>query len=108
MGCCSTCGQELPESRLLIDLNTNTVTQGGVVTKLAPLDAELLSVLQEAAPRFVTPRFIEDRLLGLESEERCEAWTRIRVKMLREKLRALPLKIENRTGVGYRLVVVAA
>jgi DNA-binding response OmpR family regulator len=103
MPCCSTCGQELPEKRLLIDLNSNHIILGGRTVKLRPLDAEVLKVLQDAAPRFVTPRQIEDRVLGLESEERCAQWLRVRISLLRKRLTGLPLSIINRHGVGYCL-----
>jgi DNA-binding response OmpR family regulator len=104
MSCCSTCGQELPEKRLLIDLNSNQIILGGQTVKLRPRDAEVLKVLHDAAPRFVTPRHIEDRVLGLEAEERCAEWVRVRISMLRKKLIGLPLTISNRHGIGYCLL----
>jgi DNA-binding response OmpR family regulator len=103
MSCCSTCGQDLPKTRLLIDLNSNHISLGGRTVRLRPRDAEVLKVLQEASPRFVTPRHIEDRVLGLEADERCAEWVRVRISMLRKKLRGFPLAIQNRHGIGYRL-----
>jgi DNA-binding response OmpR family regulator len=103
MGCCSTCGQDLPKTLMLIDLNSNHITLGGRTVKLRPRDAEVLKVLHDASPRFVTPRHIEDRVLGLEAEERCCEWVRVRISMLRKKLRGFPLVIQNRHGIGYRL-----
>ncbi len=103
MSCCSTCGQDLPKTRLLIDLNSNHISLGGRTVRLRPRDAEVLKVLQDASPRFVTPQHIEDRVLGLEAEERCSEWVRVRISMLRKKLRGFPLAIQNRHGIGYRL-----
>lgn len=108
MTCCTTCGQSLPASRLLVDLNTNRVTLGTLSVKLRPRDAEVLQVLHDAAPRYISPGDLEIRVLGTEAGERCSEWVRVRISMLRKKLEGFPLRIENNHGTGYRLVEVAA
>ena len=108
MSCCSTCGQHLPKSRLLIDLNSNCITMDRRVVQLRPRDAEVLQVLYDASPRFISSHFIQERVLGLEADERCEAWMRVRIAMLRERLAGLPLVIRNRHGIGYALEETSA
>jgi DNA-binding response OmpR family regulator len=103
-GSCSTCGQYLPEARLLIDLNSNSVSYGAHSVRLRPRDAEVLKVLQEASPRFISRDFIEERIVGQLAETRCPEWVRVRVSMLRKRLKGLPIRIQNRHGVGYRLL----
>lgn len=103
MECCSACGQRLPKPRLLVDLNNNAAILGEHTVRLRPLDAEILKVLHDASPRLVTMDHIEQRVLGNGSEERCPAWIRVRICLLRKKLGHLPISISNCYGIGYRL-----
>lgn len=102
---CPTCGGVLPETKLVVDLNTNVVVLGSHRIKLRPRDAEVMAVLQEYYPRSVSESRIEDRVLGNESGERCREWVRVRISMLRKKLAGLPIHIANTHGVGYRIVM---
>jgi len=106
MESCSTCGQRLRSPRLLIDLNTNTVSWGETRVRLGARDTEVLKVLYDASPRTVTPRHFDERLLGYGDEERCGTWLRVRMSILRRKLRDMPVNIVTVYGLGYRLMEI--
>jgi DNA-binding response OmpR family regulator len=104
MGCCPTCGQDIPPLMLLIDVTAGRVTHLGWEARLAPMECALLMALLRSSPQIVS----YDRLLlslypGGEEPDWAASHLKVLVFRLRRKLKPMGLSIANSRSEGYAL-----
>lgn len=101
---CPTCGTDLANAdRPYISLETNTLMAGAEVVKLAPMEAEIVSILSEAMPRVVPHEKLIMRLWGGDEIEWARDSVGVRICKLRKKLAPAGLAIKTHWGRGYAL-----
>jgi DNA-binding response OmpR family regulator len=103
MTTCPLCGQSVRwQSEFDVSLDANVAVVNGRPIRLQPREAEVLSVIAEAAPRVVSRDLLSLRCdPDREFEERLFD---VYVCRLRKKLRRTDFTIEGVKGRGYRLV----
>ena len=92
--------------RLLVNLDTHTVTVNGESVFLTPLEYKVLAALVQEAGRVVSHQALLSRVWGPEYEDRRQ-YLKLYVWYLRQKIEADPSNPEfilTERGVGYRLV----
>lgn len=101
---CSCCGQMVPEeSPLRVDLDDNTVVKGGQSIHLQPRQAELLAILLKHTPQYLNHERIAALMFSNQDVYAMES-IRVHVHRLRKTLEPLGYTVQNRFGVGYRVV----
>lgn len=109
--CCPTCGQDLPDTDLIVDIDgtvdgsggTNTAVRNGLVVTLAPLSAELLYILAKAAPRLVSRDTLIRGLWGIAESDGASRHLDVRISRLRKDIEPLDLTIVTARQAGYGL-----
>jgi len=104
LDCCPTCGGELPEHGLTVDLTSNVAICDGVIVRLTPTEAEILFVLNEDAWATLSDDYLIFKGWGLTEPEFCQTNLKIQILKLKRKLSTTAYKIENVWSKGYRLV----
>lgn len=101
---CPTCGQHLPQGATpVVDLDGNKVVMASGQRLLTPLEAEVLTVLAEAMPRFVTNDDIRRRVWGANVDRERHKPVYDSIVRLRRNLAGTRIGIESRYRLGYRL-----
>ncbi len=104
---CPTCGAPIELIGLRVDLESNTVIVDDRAIRLAPREAELLTILSEIYPRVASYEFLLARLYGAcGGEDPGRGCVPVFVTKLRGVLRGTNWNIENVWGRGYRLARV--
>lgn len=104
MGCCPTCGQAVPDSGLLVDLQRNRLSCGTASVDLAPAEAELLFTLVRAVPRALARDAIAVALWGgALADERRGNNIDVYLNRLRRRIAPLGFRIQNYRGRGFAL-----
>ena len=103
---CPTCNQKVSADRMLIDLQSNTVSFAGVARRLTPTEAEILDVLWATYPQVVRTDAILSRIDGITGETTYKSF-RQHMCHLRKKLRGMPIAIMTVWGNCYRLMLGA-
>lgn len=89
---------------LSVDLDTNTVSRGGVTFKVPNAQAVLLHVLLEGYPEIVPHAVLKRALYG--SSKTADLKTiRVTATHLRRILPALRVQVHTVHGVGYMLAI---
>lgn len=90
----------------MVDQDANRVSLGDKVVRLTRLETDIVKVLHEHSPRFLTGEYIEACVLGLHEEPRTH-FPQAHICNIRRKLSDMPLTINNEYGNKYQLVVNA-
>lgn len=101
---CPCCGRPVRGGRILVNLDTNTVTHGRRRVTLPPAEAEMLSVIADAYPGTVPLARIRTALWGgydmpLSSEKAIHVYA----SKIRSAIRSIGLRLENVSSRGYRI-----
>lgn len=106
---CPKCGQNVAPEKLpgfQFIAATGKVRYGGKVTKLSPLEIDLIEILYDAYPRGVSLDNIFLDLYGdrVEGEEPCRKILHVMPSHIRSKFRraSIPLDLVSRRGWGDR------
>ena len=86
---------------LTVCLSKNTATRGGVVLGLTPNQAVLVHQMVNSYPEYASAQNMARALWG--AKEHSINTTRVMMTDLRKRLAPLKVKIQNQSGVGYRL-----
>lgn len=100
---CPTCGGDLPDTDLVVDLGTNTAIRNGMVVTLPPMGAELLYLLAKAAPRIISRDSLISGVWGGREPENVDSAIRVKVSRLRQDIEPLGLTIITAKHQGYGL-----
>lgn len=104
MACCPTCGQNIPELQLFIDVKAGRVTRFGWEATLTRQQMLVLLCLFRASPNVVGYDQIIQAIYGDEDEpDWADATIKLHVHRLKKKLKGMGLEIRNRRGEGYSL-----
>jgi DNA-binding response OmpR family regulator len=106
MSCCPTCGQGIDANRLIVSLEANQITRGGVSIHVTPLEAEYMHVLAKRYPACARRSATIAEIYGA-GHEPSDALSVIRTitSRLRRKLKPIGVEILNVQAVGYRLAL---
>lgn len=105
--CCPTCGADMGEPRLTVDLINNVVLgKGGLRWRLRPKLAEFLFVLNSAWPHAVSEHNLMIKLWGANNENSAKALG-VYASNLRTMLAPLNIDIASRQH-AYRLIFLDA
>ncbi len=100
---CPTCGQRLPDGRLVLDVKQRALVGDGRSARFSPQQMIFLITLVRGVPGVVhTDQIILAIWDGDEPDDVSNAM-RVRVSQLRRKLRPFGLLIRNAFGTGYAL-----
>jgi DNA-binding response OmpR family regulator len=102
-GLCPTCGGTLRADRLVVDLDSNTVSYDGRRWRVTPKLVEFLFVLNRDWPRMVKDFHLRQSLWGNEAEDRCKTNLAIYACRSRQMLAPFGIDVERLPGKGYRL-----
>jgi DNA-binding response OmpR family regulator len=99
---CPCCGQVIPDdgNRASVSLETNTVTFRGLATRLEPLQAEILSVIAEQAPRYITVDALMRRVFGILEQDGSIKGLHVAVSRMRKKIEPMGLRLINARSRG--------
>lgn len=104
---CPCCGQSVDTDDLLVSLETNRASRGGLTTKhMSPQQAEILWALRQRHPETVSYDAAMGVMYGRGQEIRAEMPNRVmrvNVSRLRRIIAPLNVGIINRYGDGYAL-----
>ena len=112
MGCCPTCGQDIPHLQVFVDLNSqpNRVCRFGWEARITPLEAELLVALMRVSPSSLAVDRAAFALWGSgEWPDSYRGALQVLVCKLRKKLKPMGLEIRTRKDalsrelLGYSL-----
>jgi DNA-binding response OmpR family regulator len=104
MGCCPTCGQDIPHLQVFIDLGSNRVTRFGREVKLRPQEAALLVALVRASPGMLSHDGMILAIWGdFDVPDAAYQALQLYIHRLRRKVAGLGLEIRTHIGEGYSL-----
>ncbi len=102
---CPCCGTEVPDKRLLVCLDDNTLHfQGNIYPVRWAQIAEIIHALAQVYPKARTNRSIIDHVWGHRACENVNSALRVQISHARRELRPLGARIVNDYG-SYRLVL---
>lgn len=99
-GCCSACGQTVPDAGLRVDLQTNTISAGGLMMIVQPRTAEFVECLLRSFPNYVAREIIISRVWGNNALDRIVDAQATRARVSLQKLGWTILSIREK---GYRI-----
>jgi len=104
MVCCPTCGQDIPELQLLIDVKARRVTRFGWEARLSPQEMRFLMLLIRASPNVAHyDQIILAIYAGGEEPDGANYAIKLHIHRLRKKLKGMDIEIRNLRGEGYSL-----
>ena len=106
MSCCPTCGRPMPPSKLIVNLDTGTVTHGMERARFSPTQTEILHALAQASGGFLTHERLGGAVWGLASDVDERENLRQHLWRMKPKLRRLGVEIVNERGRGYTIQVM--
>ena len=102
---CPCCGQRMPQQQtLIVDLNVNRAMYNGLAVYMRPQAAEILSILKEHYPRFVTIESLIILIWQDKEPDFAHKSLQVQVCLLRKQLKLLGWGIRTIYGGGYQLV----
>ena len=101
---CPCCGHRVASDRILVDLNTNTVTARRRRATLRPSEAEMLSVIAAGHPGTAPIHRIRTALWGgYDQPAYADRIIHIHATRIRSALKQMGLTLESIPGRGYRI-----
>ncbi len=101
---CPCCGHRVAPDRILVNLDTNTITFGRRRAALRPAEAEMLSVIVGGYPGTVPLAHIYTALWGgYDQPLYAEKAVHVHVTRIRHALKTVGLALHNVRGRGYRI-----
>ena len=107
---CPTCGHEVDDGKIVVDLATNQVIYDGKISvRLMPQEAEIVYALNEVFPAYLTMDDLVAKVYGSGADYADYIMSiRVAVSRIRNKLAPLDLTVTNVYGRGYRLAIANA
>ncbi len=100
---CPTCGGELPDADLVVDLDNNTACRFGLVVQLSPQPAEVLFMLAKASPRVLKRDTLMRGVWGINEPPSASRAVDVNISRLRREIEPLGLTIITVRSEGYAL-----
>lgn len=103
---CPTCGQPLPETGLVVDMDAGIVVCNGRFAHLTETEFEVFNKLASHPGRVVRKDALHAALYSLRrgGDEPLDKIVDVYICKLRPKIRPLGIEIENVWGRGYKIV----
>lgn len=99
-GCCPACGQRVPDAGLRVDLQTNALSANGMIVIVPPRTAELVEVLLQRFPSYVTREVIASKVWA---DNVLRGTIDAQASRSRIALRKIGYGIESALLAGYRI-----